>query len=65
ISQDSDIEHIYIDGLHNIIKGLDNEGLEAFVKEVEAFSVNENVDFTMIISTQPEDVPAYVAKYIV
>ena len=65
MSQDSDIEHIYIDGLHNIIHGLTMEGLEGFIKEIEAFSVSESVDFTMIISADPAKLPDSVKKYVI
>ncbi len=65
MSQDSDIEHIFIDGLHNIVKGLSVESLQEFVKEIEAFSVSENVDFTMIISADPAKLPDGVKKYVI
>jgi len=65
MSQDSDIEHVYIDGLHNIVKGLDSEQLEAFLERIENLSVKENVDFTMIISTDADTLPSAVQKYIV
>ena len=65
MSQDSDIEHVYIDGLHNIVKGLDSEQLEAFLQRIENLSVKENVDFTMIISTDADTLPTAVQKYII
>ena len=65
MSQDSDIEHIFIDGLHNIVKGLSVDSLQEFVKEIEAFSVSENVDFTMIISADPAKLPDGVKKYVI
>ena len=65
MSQDSDIEHIFIDGLHNIVKGLSVESLQEFVKEIETFSVSENVDFTMIISADPAKLPDGVKKYVI
>ncbi|HCT64393.1 MAG TPA: hypothetical protein DIC60_03835 [Lachnospiraceae bacterium] len=65
MSQDSDIEHIYIDGLNNIVKGMSTEEFGGFIKEVEILSVNENVDFTMIVSANAETLPANVRKYII
>ena len=65
MSQDSDIEHVYIDGLYNIVKGLSNDELEAFLKRVETLSIRENVDFTMIISASADALPAAVQKYII
>ena len=65
ISQDSDIEHIYIDGLHNITKNMNEESLNEFVKNIEALSVNENVDFSMIVSAKADTLPAAVQKYVI
>lgn len=65
MSQDSDIEHIYIDGLNNIVKDMPAKDFGEFVKKVEEFSVNENVDFSMIVSAKADALPANAQKYIV
>jgi len=65
MSQDSDIEHIYIDGLNNIIKNMSTEEFGEFIKEVEGFSVNENVDFTMIVSAKADALPANALKFAI
>lgn len=65
MSQDSDIEHIYIDGVNNIVKDMPEEQLGEFLKKVEDFSVNENVDFSMIVSAKADALPASAQKYII
>lgn len=65
MSQDSDIEHIYIDGINNIVKDMPTKDFGEFVKKVEEFSVNENVDFSMIVSAKADALPANAQKYIV
>lgn len=65
MSQDSDIEHIYIDGLNNIVDGLATEDFGEFIKKIEEFSTNENVDFSMIVSAKADALPAGVQKYVV
>ena len=65
LSQDSDIEKIYIDGLHNIVKGLTNEGLTDFIKEIEKLSVTNSVDFAFIISAKADELPEAAQKYLI
>ena len=61
LSQDSDIEHIFIDGVHNIVKELSMDDFKDFIAELEKTSV----DFTLIISAKNEDLPEEVKKYII
>ena len=64
LSQDSDIEQIYIDGLHNIVTNLTAEGISAFVTELEGISASENVDFNLIISGKTDALPENAKKYV-
>ena len=64
LSQDSDIEQIYIDGLHNIVTNLTAEGITAFVTELEGNSASENVDFNLIISGKSDALPENAKKYV-
>ena len=57
LSQDGDIEKIYIDGLNNIIKYMTDDDLFAFINELERLSEKANVDFIMTISRNKETVP--------
>lgn len=65
LSQDSDIEQIYIDGLHNIVTNLSNEAITGFIEELEKISESENVNFTLIISGDLEALPEIVKKYAI
>ena len=65
LSQDSDIEQIYIDGLHNIVKDLSNDDIKDFISEIENLSKENSVDFVFIISSKPEALPEEVKKYII
>lgn len=64
LSQDSDIEQIYIDGLHNIVTNLTAEDISAFVTELEGISASENVDFNLIISGKTDALPENAKKYV-
>ena len=57
LSQNSDIQHIYIDGLTNIIKTLDNEALVKLQKRLELISTIDSVSFTISINIEPEQLP--------
>ena len=65
VSQDNDIEQIYIDGLHNIVSGLTDEGMAEFITLLEKFSKDEDVDFIMIISKKVEDLPEVAKQYLI
>ena len=65
LSQDGDIEKIYIDGLNNIVKGMNNEGYSKFVSSLEKLSQEENVDFIMIISGDKASLPEDISKYFI
>lgn len=65
LSQDSDIEKIFIDGLGNIVKDIDNDSMVEFVHELEKTSADENVDFIMIISSPADTLPDEITKYII
>ena len=64
LSQDSDIEQIYIDGFHNIVTNLTAEGISDFVTELEGISASENVDFNLIISGKTDALPENAKKYV-
>ena len=64
LSQDNDIEQIYIDGLHNIVKELESEDIAEFVKGLEILSESENVDFKLIISGSTDALPEIAKQYV-
>lgn len=65
LSQDGDIEKIYIDGLNNIIKYMTDDDLFAFINELEKLSEKANVDFVMTISRDKETVPEALKSYLI
>ena len=65
LSQDNDIEKIFIDGINNIIKKITLEDFLNFIDELEKVSVEYDVDFIMIISIKVEDLPESVKKYLI
>ena len=65
LSQDGDIEKIYIDGLNHIIKYMTDDDLFAFINELERLSEKANVDFIMTISRNKETVPEAIKSYLI
>ena len=65
LSQDGDIEKIYIDGLNNIVKYMTDDDLFAFINELERLSEKANVDFIMTISRNKETVPEAIKSYLI
>lgn len=65
LSQDGDIEKIYIDGLNNIIKYMTDDDLFAFINELEKLSAKANVDFTMTISRDKDKLPEALKSYLI
>ncbi|MEA4816887.1 MAG: twitching motility protein PilT [Lachnospiraceae bacterium] len=65
LSQDRDIEKIFIDGLNNIVKKISMDEFVSFVKMLNKLSTQECVDFTMIISMDKGLLPAEVSEYLI
>lgn len=57
LSQDSDIEKIYIDGLYNIVKNLNDEDLIKLISKLQRLSDKLNIDFIATANIKPENVP--------
>lgn len=62
ISQDFDITNIFIESLNKIIP--DKGEYEAVVAAAEKISEKFNIDFTITVSAELNDIPAGVKKYI-
>ena len=66
LSQNSDIAHVYIDGLSNIIENFcETNELPPFFKTLEALSEKENVNFTVSIDCEKEKLPPAVATILI
>jgi len=59
LSQNSDIKHIYVDGLTNILQkdAIDNDSLMRMKARLEAISNADHVDFTISIHCDKESLP--------
>ncbi|MCD7777297.1 MAG: twitching motility protein PilT [Clostridiales bacterium] len=65
LSQNSDIEKIFVDGLYKIIKSLNDEDLVKLVKRLDVISKEEDVDFIIGMSTDFGAIPEGVQSYVV
>lgn len=57
LSQNSDIKEIYVDGLTNIVKKIDNEDLVKLVNKLKSLSSECTVDFIISMNCNIEDLP--------
>ena len=65
LSQNSDIEKIYIDGLNHIVDKVSDADFVKFIEELEKTSSEAETDMIMIISRKQDLLPAEVQKYLV
>lgn len=65
LSQDGDIEKIYIDGLNNIVEYMTDDDLFSFINELERLSGKANVDFIMTISRDKDTIPEAIKSYLI
>lgn len=65
LSQNNDIEQIYIDGLHNIVENLTNEDIAEFTAELGKLSAENSVDFVFIISSKVDTLPEGIKRYVI
>lgn len=64
LSQNSDIEKIYIDGLNHIVDKVSDADFVKFIEELEKTSAEAETDMIMIISRKQDLLPAEVQKYL-
>ncbi len=57
ISQDNDIEKIYIDSICQILQIFDNEDLKKFVKKLSELSQKYSVEFILSMSASIDSIP--------
>lgn len=65
LSQDSDIKEIYVDGLTNIIKTVDNDSLIKLVKKLEQLSKENSVNFIISINYDVDSMPQEVKELLI
>ena len=57
ISQDNDIEKIYIDSIDQILKNFDNDDLIKFVKKLSSLSQKYSLEFFLSLSAYVDTIP--------
>ena len=65
LSQNSDIETIYIDGLNHIMDRISDADFTAFIQELDKTSKEAEMDMVMIISRKTDALPAEVQQYLI
>ena len=65
LSQNSDIETIYIDGLNHIMDRISDADFTAFIQELDKTSKEAEMDMVMIISRKTDARPAEVQQYLI
>jgi hypothetical protein len=65
LSQNADIKHIYVDGLCNIVKTLDNEAVSKLTRKLAIISERDEVDFTISINREPADLPEEIQQLLI
>ena len=65
LSQNSDIETIYIDGLNHIMDRISDADFTAFIQELDKTSKEAELDMVMIISRKTDALPAEVQQYLI
>lgn len=65
ISEDYDIEKVYIDGIYKMIDIKENyEKLQELINKIEKLGNKHDIQFTLTLSRSPEEVPDEFGKYI-
>ena len=65
LSQNSDIQHIYVDGLNNIVETVDNESLLKLQARLEAVARVDDVDFTISVHCDKNSLPDAIKAALV
>jgi hypothetical protein len=63
LSEDYDIETIYIDGLFNIVSGSITDAAHLFLS-MEKLSTSFGVKFYITVNHEHEEIPEFMAKYV-
>ena len=60
-----DITHIFIDNFVKMMPGVTESDIEEFLKWLEAFSQKENVNFTVSMTLNPDEVSEKIKCYAI
>jgi len=65
LSQDSDIKEIFIDGLTNVVKKIDNDDLLKLIKKLNSLSEEYSLDFIIAMNCKKEDLPEEINAILI
>lgn len=65
LSQNSDIREVFVDGLTNIIKTIDNDSLVKLIAKLQQLSTENTVDFVISMNCKADSLPEEVKKLLV
>ena len=65
LSQDSDIEEIYVDGLHNVIEVIDNEHTIKLVDRLSKLGNTSHVEFIISVNCNPDELPDELRELVI
>lgn len=65
LSQDSDIEKIFIDGIYKIVAKLDNDDLIKLVAKLKEMSEKYHIDFIISANVNPAELPAEISDVLI
>ncbi len=65
LSQDSDIEKIFIDGLYKIVNKLNNEDIIKLVAKLKEMSDKYNINFVISANVNPATLPAEISDVLI
>lgn len=65
LSQNSDIEKIFIDGIYKVVEKLDNEDMIKLTTKLKAMSEKYSIDFMISANTTPSNLPKEIADLLI
>jgi len=65
LSQNSDIQHIYVDGLNNIVETVDNESLLKLQARLETIAKVDDVNFTVSVNYDKDSLPEKIKAALI
>jgi len=65
LSMDHDIEYIFIDGLTNVVKNIDDESLIKLIAKLESLTGEKNLNFIITMNCKKDELPEEVKRLLV
>ncbi|MBR1738423.1 MAG: twitching motility protein PilT [Firmicutes bacterium] len=65
LSQDGDIEKIYLDGLYNLVKTLENDDLIKLTNKLKSMSEKYSVEFIIAATANKDELPDDIKELLI